>query len=218
MKRIVVIGGGGHAKVLISTLKELQHEIIGILEKNDERVGDSILGVRIIGTDKTLGDFLPDDVMLVNGVGSIADTLKRTEIYHRFKKMRFSFMQVIHPKAFIASDVDIGEGAQIMAGAMVQSGTKIGKNTIINTGAIIEHDCLIEDHVHIAPGTVLSGGVKVGSETHVGVSVTIIQGLKIGLNCLIGAGSLVVKDIPDNTIAYGVPARIIGEKKWIRKN
>lgn len=211
MKPILIIGGGGHAKVLISILKELQYDIIGILEKDEEKVGIHRLDVKVLGTDEMIGQFSPHKVMLVNGIGSISSTFNRADTYERFKKMGFSFLTIIHPKAFIANGVKISEGSQIMAGAIIQTGTKIGVNAIVNTGSIIEHDCLIGDHVHIAPGVVVSGGVKIGARTHIGSSATIIQGINIGINCLIGAGAVVITDVPDNSKAYGVPAKIIGE-------
>lgn len=174
-------------------------------------MGSFVAGVKIIGTDDLIHDFLPEQVMLVNGIGSTSSTRRRASVYERFKNMGFDFAQIIHPSATIADDVVLGEGAQILAGVIIQSGTTIGRNCIINNGAIIDHDCVIGDHVHISPGAVLAGDIQIGSMSHIGLSATILQGLKIGSNCLIGAGSVVIHDLPYNVKAYGVPAIIKGE-------
>jgi len=197
---------------LISTLRALQHSIIGILEVDENLVGKSVGGIPVIGTEEIIEKYPPDDVELVNGVGSVASLLARKQVFDRFKNKGYKFLTVIHPSAIIADDVIIGEGVQIMAGTVIQTGCQIGDNSIVNTGSVIDHDCFIDSHVHIAPGAVLSGEVHVGTMTHVGTSSAIIQGIKVGANCLIGAGSVVINDIPANSKAIGVPAKVTSKE------
>jgi len=206
---VIVIGAGGHARVLISSLKAMQRELIGITEADANKLGVSISGIPIIGNDETILPYKPDSIKLVNGIGSVSSTQKRKDIYDKFKKDGYSFASVIHPIAAVMDDVLLGEGVQIMVGAIVQTGCAIGDNVIINTGAIIDHDCIIGNHTHVAPGAVLSGGVQIGEMAHIGTSATIIQGIKIGEGAIIGAGAVVIKDIPANVMAAGVPARLI---------
>lgn len=209
MKGVIVIGSGGHARVLIDTLRALRRDIIGILDPDETRIGQSVGGVIIIGNDDKVKEYNPNEIELVNGIGSIASTEKRKAVYEKFKRAGYAFTQVIHPAATIMDDVQLGEGVQIMANAVIQTGCVIGDNTIINTGAIVDHDCVIDEHVHVAPGAVLSGGVRIGAMTHIGTSATIIQGIKIGQATIIGAGAVVVTDIPSEVKALGVPAKII---------
>lgn len=169
-----------------------------------DRAGD----LPIIGDDSAISAYSNDAVELVNGLGSVGDTALRASIYYKFKKLGYGFRQVIHPAAIIASDCILGEGVQVMAGAVVNTGTKIAEDSIINTGAVVDHDCVIGSHVHIAPGAILSGGVQVGDGSHIGTGATVIQGIKIGANVLIGAGAVVIRNIPNGVTVIGVPARL----------
>ena len=118
------------------------------------------------------------------------------------------FGTAIHPMATVSSTAKIAEGTVVMAGAVINADAIIGKHCIINTGATVDHDCVIEDYCHIAPGTHISGATHIGEGTWVGVGSSVIQCLNIGKNCMIGAGSVVVKDIPDNVTAFGCPAKV----------
>lgn len=204
---VIIIGAGGHARVLISSLNILGRRLEGVLHPDTKIAGQFVAGIPIIGDDDEILRFDPLYVQLVNGVGSTSSSYKRREIFLRFKSMGYSFASVIHPSAQIMPHVRLEEGVQIMAGAILQTGCVIGADAIINTGAILDHDCVVGDHVHIAPGATLSGNVRVGAMAHVGTSATVIQGVRIGSGATIGAGAVVTGDIPENMIACGVPAR-----------
>lgn len=206
---VIIIGAGGHAKVLVAALMLLRCEMIGATEASpDVQVGFPVT-VPIIGGDEVIDKYKADEIELVNGIGSTGSLAKKAEIFRRFKKMGYTFAGVVHPSALIMDDVYLAEGVQIMAGAIIQPGCRIGANTIINTGAILDHDCIVGDHTHIAPGVVLSGGVHIGSMSHVGTSATIIQGIEIGENVIIGAGTVVINNISGGKTVVGVPARTI---------
>jgi UDP-perosamine 4-acetyltransferase len=209
---IFVIGAGGHARVLISVLKTLNINVLGITDSAPDKVDCKIDSFAVLGNDEKILAFSPDSIELVNGMGSVSSTEKRKAIFVKFKNYGYSFANVIHPSAIIMNDVQLGEGVQIMAGAIVQTGCVIGDNCIINTGATVDHDCFIDEHVHIAPGAVISGGVHIGTMSHIGTSATVIQGIKIGSSTIIGAGAVVVSDIPPGVQALGVPAKIIERK------
>ena len=208
-KPVIIIGAGGHAKVLISTLKALERKIIGILSADMLSAGQTVNGIIILGNDDKVKDYATDAVELVNGIGSIAEPVKRTEIFLKFKTEGYNFARVIHPAAAIIDGLEIGEGVQIMAGAIVQTGCDISPNVIINTGAIVEHDCKIGAHVHIASGAVISGGVKIGAMSHIGTGATIVQGVKVGDNVVVGAGAVVTRNIPNGKKVVGNPAKEI---------
>lgn len=206
---IIIIGAGGHARVVIAALIASQREIIGILDPAPMLIDRSILGIDVIGDDNIIDKYDPEMVELVNGVGSVSSPTRRRDIYLKFKEKGYSFTRVIHPTAIIASDVHTGEGSQVMVAAVIQTGCIIGDNVIINTGAIVDHDCNIGANTHIAGGVVLSGGVEVGNMVHIGTAATIIQGIKIGEKAIIGAGAVVVENVPSNVRVAGVPARRI---------
>lgn len=206
IRPVIVIGGGGHAKVLIDILLIRGNEVLGYSDVDTNQKGTKLLGVPMIGDDNIVLEHKPESVELVNALGSVRLPAKRKNLFDKFKDRGFTFASVIHPSAVIASDVEIREGAQIMAGAIIQPGSRIGLNTIVNTKTSVDHDCIIGDHVHLAPGTTISGGVTVGAGVHIGVGATVIQGVRIGDNSLIGAGSLVLKDVPKGAKVMGVPA------------
>ncbi len=204
---VVIIGGGGHAGVLISTLRVLRREIIGMLHPDPVLIGRTVAGIHVLGNDDKITDYGADAIELVNGVGSISLPAKRRDVFVKFKALGYTFAAVFHPGTIATNDVLWGEGVQIMAGAVIQNGCVIGDNAIINTGSILDHDCMVGEHVHIAPGAVLSGGVTVGPMTHVGTGATVIQGIRIGQGAVIGAGSVVVDDVPAYAQVAGVPAK-----------
>jgi sugar O-acyltransferase (sialic acid O-acetyltransferase NeuD family) len=203
---IIVIGAGGHAKVLVDALHRAGREVIGLTTLDHGIAGQSVLGCRLLGNDEILDSYGRDQVRLVNGIGSVDSLAKRKQVFENFKKQGFQFTTVIHPSAIVSSDAKLGEGVQIMAGAIIQPGVAIGDNTIVNTRAAVDHDCKIGEHVHVAPGCTLSGNVAVGAETHIGAGATVIHGITIGRRCLVAAGAVVCSDIPDTGRVAGIPA------------
>jgi UDP-perosamine 4-acetyltransferase len=204
---VIVLGAGGHAKVVIEALHRSSVAILGIVDNDPARVGEKLLGVPVIGEDDAVLLHPADSVRLVNALGSVGVSKGRRILFQKMKEKGYYFYLVVHPSAVIAEDVVLSEGAQVMAGAVIQPGTHIGRNAIVNTRASIDHDCRIGDHVHVAPGATLSGGVAVGSGAHIGTGATIIQGITIGSDSMVAAGAVVVRDVADGTTVKGVPAR-----------
>jgi UDP-perosamine 4-acetyltransferase len=204
---LIVIGGGGHAKVLVSALFLLHQKVLGFVDLN--RSMPPLLGIANLGDDDAVFAHPPEQVRLVNGVGSTSSTVQRQRIYEKFVKRGYVFENVIHPFAMVAPEVEIGTGVQVMAGAVLQPGTSLGNNVIINTGACVDHDCLIEAHAHIAPRAVLSGNVHIGRGSHIGTGATIIQGIRVGAAAIVGAGAVVIRAVPDDVTVTGVPAEIV---------
>jgi UDP-perosamine 4-acetyltransferase len=206
---VIVLGAGGHAKVLIDALRLRGCEILGIADADAGKHGAHHAGCRILGGDDAVLQHDPARIRLVNGVGSTGDTQARRRLFDEFSRRGYAFQSVTHPSAVIAADAVLEEGAQLMAGAIIQPGSRVGMNTIINTAASVDHDCTVGAHVHLAPGAVLSGNVRVGDGTHIGTGACVIQGVAIGENCVIGAGAVVLADVPAGARAAGVPARRI---------
>ncbi len=206
---VIVIGGGGHAKVLVSTLLLQHRRVLGYVDLKPFL--PSLLGIAHIGDDDVIFHHRPDQVRLVNGVGSIDSTTLHRTVYEKFRERQYTFETVVHPSAILAPDLQIAEGVQVMAGGVVQPGSRLGANVIINTGARVDHDCSIDAHAHIAPGVTLSGNVHIGKGAHIGTGATIIQGIEVGAASIVGAGAVVVDDVPAGVTVVGVPARLVAK-------
>ncbi len=201
-KKIVMIGAGGHASVLADILIGNGQSIYAV--SSPEAPKNKILascGQHLISDDEILG-LSPDDVILVNGIGSIPGRTHRVSIANKFRSLGYEFMNIIAASALVSTQCEIGNGVQILTRAIIQPGCVIGDDVIINTGAIVEHDCQIGTGVHLAPGVVLSGGVNIGQYTHLGTNSTVIQGLSVAENSVIGAGVTINKSIEVASIVY----------------
>lgn len=203
-KPLILIGNGGHAKVLIDILRINEQEIIGFTDPNGDHLDSDL---KYLGDDNAVYRWKPSDVLLVNAIGSIGIPTNRKLLYEKFHAKGYRFASVIHPSAIIASDCKLGEGVQIMAGAVLQSGSCIGNNVIINTKASIDHDTVVGQHVHIAVGSTIAGGVRIGDCAFIGAGSTIIQNIDIGANSIVAAGAVVIRDVKESTTVMGVPAR-----------
>jgi UDP-perosamine 4-acetyltransferase len=207
---LIVIGAGGHARVLLSALLDLGRHVVGFAEREPSE--KTLLGVPCIGNDDAVLAYDPQQVLLVNGIGSVGSVANRLRVFDYFVARNYRFASVIHSSALIASDARVDEGVQIMAGAIIQTGCVAHENSIINTGAQLDHDCIMDAHAHVAPGAVLSGSVHVGARAHVGAGATVIQGVHIGPDAIVGAGAVVLTDVPASCTVVGVPARPIRVK------
>lgn len=194
-KPVILLGAGGHAKVLLDILMEQETEIVGVIDKEVPERSADLYGIPVIGGDSDVQSYSPDEIELVNGIGSIGDTALRQKLYEKFKHQGYRFRQVIHPSAVVSPRATLEDGVQVMAGAVVNIGTRVKENSIINTNASIDHDCIIGAHVHIAPGVTISGGVTVGDGSHIGTGATVVQGIEIGKHAFIEAGGIAVKPI-----------------------
>ena len=211
---MLLIGGGGHCKVVISQLKKLTElEIVGIVD-NYKPIGSLVSGIKVIGEDEDLKNFYEKGInYALITVGSVRDDLKRAKLFEIVRKIGYKFSVVISPGALVDTSCIIKEGTVIMPGSIINVDSSIGKNCIINSGAIIEHGCKIGNHCHIAPGVHLSGEVEIGDLSFIGIGSTVIQGIKIGKNVTIGAGSVVTNDVSDNAVVAGNPAKIIEKRE-----
>jgi sugar O-acyltransferase (sialic acid O-acetyltransferase NeuD family) len=206
MEKLIVIGGGGHSKVVISILKKLnRYEIMGYTDIEDK---GSILGIPYMGNDERLKElYVKENVKnAVIAVGQITNVNKRIEIGRRLKSIGFSLPSIVSPHAILSEDVIVSEGAVIMNGTVINPGTTIGAYSIINTMASIDHDCNIGNFVHIAPGVTLSGSVKVGNNVLIGTGAVVIHNKTIVEDCIVGAGAVVVVDCLEPGIYVGNPA------------
>jgi len=212
--RVVGIGAGGHAKVVIDILRQMGgYEIVRLVDCDRNLWESEVSGVRVFGDDSSLRELYLQGVRnAFIGVGTVGDSESRIRVYELARKHGFQIVRAIHPTAVVATSAEIGDGATIMANAVINPDAHLGDNVIVNTRAVVEHDCIIGDHVHIAPGAVLSGTVTVGRGAHIGAGATVKQGTTIGERAVVGAGAVVVCDVPSDTTVAGVPAQPIATK------
>jgi len=208
MTACVILGGGGHARVLIDCILETGvAELVGVLDE-DLQTGERVLGVPVLGTDGMLSELRASGVVhFVVGLGGIGDNRPRARLFNLGCSSGLVPLTVRHPSAIVSARSTIGAGCQLLACSVVNAGASLGQNVIVNTGGIVEHDCRIAEHVHIASGARLAGSVSVGVGSHVGAGATVVQCRSIGDWSVVGAGAVVVRDVPAEAVVIGVPAR-----------
>ena len=195
---VYVLGAGGHAKVVVSTLQYLGHRVKALFDDDHRRWGHTVLGVPVRGAVDEIQQLTP-----ARAVIGIGDNATRRALAER---LMIDWMTLVHPKAEVHPSVRLGPGTVVFAGAIVQPDSVIGAHNIINTAATVDHDCVIGDYVHVAPGTHLSGGVRLGEGVFLGIGSAVIPGVKIGSWTTVGAGGVIIKDLPAGVLAVGVPA------------
>jgi sugar O-acyltransferase (sialic acid O-acetyltransferase NeuD family) len=196
-RKIILQGGGEHARVVLDCLLAQQENVVGLF---DPKYDGELMGVKQRGEYNS--NFVPDACAII----AIGDNALRKKVS---LKTRHRFANAVHPAAIISPTVTYGLGCMILHGTIIQAQSEIGNHVIINTGARIDHDCKIGDFVHIAPAAVLCGTVEIGEGAFVGAGSIIIPGKKIGAWTTVGAGSVVIDDIPAHSVAVGNPARVI---------
>lgn len=185
------------------------YDLVGLLDVDPALWGSEVLGVPVLGDDALLTKIYDQGVRTAFiGVGTVKRSEPRRRLYEQVRQAGFEIAGAVHPQAIISPTAKIGDGPTIMAGAVINPDASVGDNVIINTGAIIEHDCMIGNHVHVATGARLAGSIKIGDGAHIGIGATIREGIRIGRGSVVGAGAVVVRDVPDEVLVVGVPAKI----------
>lgn len=209
-QKIIVLGAGGHAKVVIDAINKSGNYKIAGLVLNDKIINEHY-GIKVIGADSDLEHLFKHVCKnAIVAVGSIGNPSVRINLAMKLKKIGFRLPSIIHPSAIIAGGVEIKDGTFIAAGSIIGPDSRIGENVIVNSGSSIDHDCIVDDFAHIAPGVFVSGGVHIEERVHIGIGSCIRENVKVGRNSLIGAGSVVISDIPENRKAYGNPCKAAG--------
>lgn len=208
MKNLVFWGATGQAIVLEELLRKSEYRLIALFDRNN--LLKSPFEIPLFNDQSLFYGYLNEfnNVHFIAAIGG-ANGNSRLAVHNELKRNRLIPINAIHQKALIAEDVVVGEGSQIMMGAVLAARVKLGISVIINTRASIDHESTISDGSHIGPGVTLAGCVNIGKSSFVGTGSVIGPHVNIGSNTIIGAGSLVLTDIPDNVVAYGSPAKII---------
>lgn len=191
MKKIILIGGGGHCKSAIDVIEqEGKYKIAGIVDKKN-LLGSKVLGYPVIGTDIDINRLAKNYQNALITLGFIKNPTLRIKLFNLAKKAGFKLPSIVSPRAYISRHSKIGVGTILMHNVIVNANSVIGDNCIINSKALIEHDCLISSHSHISTNVVINGGVKVGAKCFIGSSVTSKNNIEIKKNSFVKAGSIV---------------------------
>lgn len=197
MNRLIIIGAGGHGKVIADNALKNGYEKICFV---DDNLKGDVIDFPVIGTSADI-EYLNDGrTDFIIGVGN--NTIRKAIA----EKYQVNWVSVIHPSAQIAGNVIIGKGSVVMANAVINACAMVGEHCIINTGAIVEHDNVIENYVHLSPNVTLGGTVHIGAITHVGIGAIVKNNVNVCSLCIIGAGAVVVKDIEQSGTYIGAPA------------
>jgi UDP-perosamine 4-acetyltransferase len=203
MEDIVILGSGGHCKVVLDCIYK---NVIGIIDINYNKLSNNIiLNKKVIGNIDALDRYSKSIKIMI----AIGDNIIRNKYYNIIKNMGYEIISIKHKNSIISTFSKIGDSNFINAGAIINANCEIGNNCIINTKASIDHDSIIGNNCHICPGATIAGKVKIGDFSFIGINACIIPNVIIGKNVIIGAGSVVINNISDNCKAIGVPAKII---------
>jgi len=208
--RILILAAGGHAQVIadaILSAARLGEEVslAGFLDDNADLTGRPLSGSKVLGTIVQAGEFEHD--ALIVGIG---DNGVRARVFDEMRRRGERIARIVHPRATVAEDAELGDGVVVFAGAVINTGSVVGPNSIINTGATVDHHARIGAHVHIAPGVHLGGSVSLEQGVMIGIGSSIIPGRSVGEWTTVGAGAVVISDLEAHVTAVGAPARVIG--------
>lgn len=202
MSGMYILGASGHGKVVLGALRSAHISALGFYDDAPELSGTSVSGVPVLGNLADFGHV--EEPWAIVAIGNCACRRRVAEMYPDV-----AWHSVTHVAAWVDPSAQIGVGALICAGSVIQPDVRVGGHSIINTGATVDHDCRIGSFVHVCPGVHLGGNVMLGDGSWVGIGSQVIQGITIGTNVTVGAGSTVIRDIPDNAVVMGTPARIV---------
>ncbi len=206
-QRIVVIGGGEHARVLIEAIRAGLTELtlLGFVDPEPCEETSRRLGVPRLGGEDALERHR--GALGILGFAALETRDKRAEAVRRLTPLLGGWAVVAHSSAWVSPTATVGEGSVIMAGAVVQTGARIGPHCVINTGAIVEHDAVLGEHTQLAPGATLGGGVRVGASAYIGLGAVVRDHISVGAGATVGMGAVVVRDVAARARVMGVPAR-----------
>ena len=188
--QLVLVGAGGHARVLIDALRCAGYTgSVAALDSDESRYGTSVLGIEVVGGDAMLETFARSGSRyFAVAVGGTRDNGPRAGLYERATSLGLAAMTIVHPQAVVSQAATVGAGTQILAGAIVNPGARLGCNVIVNTAAVVEHDCDVGDHAHVATGALLASTVTVGTGAHIGIGAVVRQSLTIGAGAVVARG------------------------------
>ena len=205
--KLVVWGASGHARSVADAIDSARLGSVAafIDDVNPVAAGASFLGTPLLGAAGELQRLHAEGVR--HALVAVGDSRARMRLAARLKALGFTLPVLVHGTAYVARTAVVGEGTVVLARAVVGAAAHVGAGVIVNTGATVDHDCIVGDGAHLCPGVVAGGHAQVGVGAWIGIGATLKDRVRVGANTTVGAGAVVVDDLPDNVVAYGVPAR-----------
>lgn len=197
--RVVVLGAGGHAKVVVSTLRAAGYHVDALFDDDPAKWGRTVAGVTVAGPLQAAAGY---------GVIGIGHNRTRQQVAQSLGDV--TWVSVVHPAAWVDPTAQVGVGSVVFAGAVIQPDAIVGEHSIINTGATVDHDCVVGDFVHLCPGSHLAGGVTLEAGAFAGAGSAVVPGVRLGAWSVLGAGGVAIRDVPPGVTVAGVPARELG--------
>ena len=205
---VVIIGAGGHGKVVADILRAAGGaNPVGFVDADPALRGQSVAGLPVLGPANLLARLWQQNVR--HAVVAIGDNRTRRRYGDVLRDHGFEPLSAVHPSAVVSASAALGRGVVVAANATVCTEARVGDFAIVNTAAVVDHECRVGAGVHVAPGARLAGRVRVRDEAFVGIGAIVIQCLTIGRGATVGAGAVVTRDVPDLATVVGVPARVI---------
>lgn len=202
MKKIILIGAGGHSKSVADSIDKQTYELCGFIDENKK---GNHLGLKIFGSKiEDIPNFKNYSYFV-----SIGDVFYRKKWYDKLEELGLDIINIIDPSAIISPSAHIGKGNFVGKMVIINADARIGNNNVINSKALIEHECVVGNHNHLSTNSVINGNVIVEDGVFMGSSSVSNGQLKIGSWSIIGSGSVIIRDIPSNVTVVGVPAKII---------
>ncbi|MDA2923068.1 acetyltransferase [Acidobacteria bacterium AH-259-L09] len=212
---VVIVGAGGHGRVVLDVLRSAERRVIGFLDDNPSLHRTQVLGTPVLGSTRKAPRLV--DKEGASFLVGVADNVVRGKLMNRLRLFDVPFASVVHPAATVASDVMIESGVVVLAGAVVNTGSRLRVGSLVNTSASVDHDCDLGEFAQVQPGSVLTGGVVVGRYAFIGSRAVVLPLKSIGENAYVGAGAVVVRDVSSNEVVVGVPARVIKYRESLEK-
>jgi sugar O-acyltransferase (sialic acid O-acetyltransferase NeuD family) len=209
-KAVIVIGAGGHARVVADALLAAGRTVLGFTDRDATLHGKRILGLLVLGDDSVLAQHDRQLVELALGLGTVGaaqDTLRRQHVQHSLQNEGWHMASVRHPSAVVSAFAKVQPSAQLLAACVVQAGAQVAEGCIVNTAAVVEHDTTLGAYSHLAPRALLCGNVTVGACSHIGAAAVVRQGLTLGEQTVVATGAVAVHNCEGHMLLLGVPAR-----------
>jgi len=205
---LILIGAGEHGRVVADVARsDTRYDLKGFVDPLECSETVERLGLHRLGGDDVLAELR--GLRAVLGVGGVGTSSVRERVVERINGSVAGWSAVVHETAQVSPTAIIGDGAVIMAASAVNTGARIGAHCVVNTGAVVEHDVVLGDFSQVGPGATVGGGTIIGSGAFIGLGASVRDHIRIGRNAVVGMGSVVVADVPDGAVVYGVPARVV---------
>jgi UDP-perosamine 4-acetyltransferase len=208
MEDVVIIGAGGHGKVVLDILAaEGKYRPVGFVDNNPALLDSYVCGLPVLGPINALPRLKRQRIR--HAIVAIGDNRQRLNLLPEIDATGITLVNAVHPTAFVSPRATLGRGVVVAPRASVVVEARVGDLAIVNTAAVVDHECDVGEAAHVCPGAVLAGRVRVGRGAFIGIGAQVIQCRSVGAFAVIGAGAVVIQDVPDGATAVGVPARVV---------